>query len=166
MGWRRSVQGDEERDFVDRSGESLKDRLDRNWIELLQELRVTQTGVQILTGFLLTIPFSEGYDLLDRAQRIVYLCVLSGSVVSTALFVGPVAFHRALFRRGERPWLVSAANYCALIGLAALGLTICGVVWLAFDVVAGSIASTVATIASVVFFLSLWAGIPYVARRR
>lgn len=149
-----------------RSTESVKDRLDRNWIELLQELRVTQTGVQILTGFLLTIPFSAGYEMLDTTQKVVYLCALSGSVVSTALFVGPVAFHRALFRRGERQWLVGAANYCALAGLATLGLTICGVVWLAFDVVGGSIASTLAAIAAAVFFTSLWAGVPYVARRR
>lgn len=151
---------------MDRSEESVKDRLDRNWIELLQELRVTQTGVQILTGFLLTIPFSEGYDMLTGSQKAIYLCVLSGSVVSTALFVGPVAFHRALFRRGERPWLVSAANSLALAGLATLGLTICGVVWLAFDVVAGSAASTIASIACAIFFLTLWAAIPYVARRR
>ena len=67
------------------------ERLTRNWNELLQELRVTQTGVQILTGFLLTIPFTTRFPDLDALQRFSYLAVLTGSVIATGLIVGPVA---------------------------------------------------------------------------
>lgn len=71
--------------------------LDRNWNELLQELRVAQTGTQIIIGFLLTVPFSSGFPRLEDHQKILYLVVLLGSVVATGLNVAPVAYHR-----GER----------------------------------------------------------------
>ena len=80
-------------------------RLTRNWNELLQELRVTQTGVQILTGFLLTVPFSDRFEDLDRFQLTLYLIVLSGSTATTLLAVAPAAFHRMLFRQRARHWL-------------------------------------------------------------
>ena len=79
-----------------------EDTLTRNWNELLQELRVTQTGVQILTGFLLTVPFSNRFEDLTAFQRDVYLAVLAGSVLTTGLVVAPVAMHRVLFRQRRR----------------------------------------------------------------
>lgn len=106
--------------------ESESQRLTRNLNELLQELRVTQTGVQILTGFLLTLPFSQRFEALDDVQRTSYLVILCGSVVATGLIIAPVAFHRVLFRHGERPWLVKAANRAALAGLLSLALTTSG----------------------------------------
>ena len=84
--------------------ETPLERLDRNWDELLQELRVTQTGVQILTAFLLTVPFTNGFSQLDGFQRDCYLVVLCGSVLTTALLMAPVAYHRVLFRQRQRPW--------------------------------------------------------------
>jgi hypothetical protein len=116
-------------------GESEEERLTRNLNELLQELRVTQTGVQILTGFLLTLPFTNRFPDLDALQRNVYLAILSGSVVATGLIIGPVAFHRVLFRQGERHWIVTAADRSARAGLVALAATTSGVVWLVFDLV-------------------------------
>ena len=85
------------------------ERLTRNLGELLQELRVVQTGVQILTGFLLTVPFSARFEDLTTMQRTTYLVVLCGSVLTTAFVVAPVAFHRGLFRQHRRYWLVEAS---------------------------------------------------------
>jgi hypothetical protein len=146
-------------------GENEAERLNRNFNELLQELRVTQTGVQILTGFLLTLPFTQRFETLDDAQRRAYLGVLVGSVIATGLIIAPVAFHRALFRRGKRPWLVDAANRSARAGLLSLALTTSGVVWLVFDLVTNRTLAGVAGIVSLAFFVVLWAVVPLVAHR-
>lgn len=147
------------------SQETEEEMLTRNLNELLQELRVTQTGVQILTGFLLTLPFTSRFQDLSDLQRNVYLSILCGSVVATGLMIGPVAFHRILFRRGERRWIVKSANRAALAGLLALALTTSGVVWLVFDLVTNHpLAHGVGGI-SLLFFATLWAGVPLRARR-
>ncbi|HET6627793.1 MAG TPA: DUF6328 family protein [Nocardioidaceae bacterium] len=146
--------------------ETEEEKLTRNLNELLQELRVTQTGVQILTGFLLTLPFTSRFRDLDDLQRYAYLGVLCGSVIATGLIIGPVAFHRALFRRGERPWIVEAANRAARAGLLSLAVTTSGVVWLVFDLVTNRALAHVAGTISLLFFVVLWAGVPLVARRR
>lgn len=140
-------------------------RLTRNLHELLQELRVTQTGVQILTGFLLTLPFSNRFPDLSATQRHVYLAVLVGSVVATGMIVAPVAFHRVLFRRGQRPWIVTHANRAARAGLLALALTTSGAVWLVFDIVTDSLSATVAGGLSFLFFLTLWVVYPLAGHR-
>lgn len=145
--------------------ETEEQKLTRNLNELLQELRVTQTGVQILTGFLLTLPFTSRFRDLDDLQRYVYLAILCGSVLATGLIIAPVAFHRALFRRGERPWIVEAANKSARAGLTALAMTTSGVVWLVFDIVVGRGAAHAAGGLSLVFFAALWVGLPVVQRR-
>jgi hypothetical protein len=145
--------------------ESKQEKLTRNWNELLQELRVTQTGVQILTGFLLTIPFTDRFADLDTQQRTIYLTVLVGSVVTTGMIVAPVAFHRILFRQREKSWLVRAANVCARVGLALLALVSSGVVLFVFDVVLGTTAGLIASISLFALFLGLWLGTPLLARR-
>ena len=103
-----------------------QETLTRNWDELLQEIRVTQTGVQILTGFLLTVPFSNRFADLTTFQRNVYLAVLAGSVLTTGLVVAPVAMHRVLFRQRRRELLVESGNRFAMAGLAMLALTVSG----------------------------------------
>lgn len=144
--------------------ESTDERLTRNWNELLQELRVAQTGVQILTAFLLTLPFTPRFEELDATQEGVYLAVLSGSVAATALLVAPVAMHRALFRQGQRPWLVGAAHACAILGLVALALTVSGVMWLVFDVVVAAPGAWIAFALTLALFTGLWVGLPQLNR--
>jgi thiosulfate reductase cytochrome b subunit len=151
-------------DFGGGKNEDEHERLTRNFNELLQELRVTQTGVQILTGFLLTLPFTDRFRTLDTLQKSVYLGVLVGSVVATGLIIAPVAFHRTLFRQGQRPWLVRNANRAARGGLLALALTTSGVVWLVFDLVTNRTAAHVAGLLSLLFFAGLWLGVPLVNR--
>lgn len=138
--------------------------LDRNWNELLQELRVTQTGVQILTGFLLTVPFTDRFEDLDDAQVATYLVVMAGAVLTTGFVVAPVAFHRVLFRQRQRRWLVEAANRSARAGLAMLGLTSSGVLYLVFDVVLGTAPGLVALGVALVFFTGCWAVVPMLRR--
>ncbi|WP_147917015.1 DUF6328 family protein [Ruania zhangjianzhongii] len=139
-------------------------QLDRKWSELLQELRVAQTGVQILTGFLLTIPFSAQFPDLDPSTRTVYLYVLCGSVLATAFLVAPVAFHRSKFYSGQRPWLLAAANHTARYGLATLAVTIGGVVWLVFSVVESTTTAFIAAGCVLLFFLLLWGLVPLIGR--
>lgn len=140
--------------------EGPEERITRNWNELLQELRVLQTGVQILTGFLLTVPFSPRFPDLADHQQTIYLVVLVGSVITTSLIIAPVSFHRILFRRRQRPWLVTASHACARAGLAGFAVTSALVVLLVFDVVLSFGAGVVAAVGVLVLFVSLWAGLP------
>jgi Family of unknown function (DUF6328) len=134
--------------------------LNRNWDELLQELRAAQTGVQILTGFLLTVPFSSRFSTLMPSQRWLYMAVLAGAVTATCLILAPVAFHRLLFRRGRRLLLVETANRLALAGLGALLLTICGMVFLVADVVIGPGGASLAAALAIALFVVLWVAAP------
>ncbi|MCW2839072.1 MAG: sodium:proton antiporter [Aeromicrobium sp.] len=140
-------------------------RLDRNWQELLQELRVAQTGVQILTGFLLTIPFTPRFEELGSTRHAVYGAVLCCAVAATLLLMTPVALHRALFHRGARPWLVETADRLARWGLGAQTVAIVGVVWFILELIgpwwiAAAVVSTIAT-----FVLVVWVAVPARERR-
>ncbi len=134
--------------------------LNRNWTELIQELRSTQTGVQVLTGFLLTVPFSDRFERLDRVELTAYLLVLSGAVTATAMILSPIAYHRILFRRGQRPWLVETANKVARTGLVLVALTTCGVVFLTFDLAVTRTVGIIASLVALVGYLVLWVWIP------
>ncbi len=120
--------------------------------------------MQILTGFLLTIPFTQKFGSLDDVQRDSYLAVLVGAVLATGLIIAPVAFHRTLFRQGEKEWLVNAANWAARAGLAALALTMSGVVFLVFDVVTNRTLSSIAGVVALLFFTLLWGAFPLAKR--
>ena len=96
--------------------ETEAERLDRNWSSLLQELRVTQTGVQLLTGFLLTLPFQQRFTVLDGTMRTIYLVTVACSIGATVLLVAPVGMHRVLFRRHRLDAIVSASHACAIAG--------------------------------------------------
>jgi hypothetical protein len=124
--------------------ESARERMDRNWNELLQELRVAQTGVQILTAFLLTLPFQPAFKDLPDSRTYVYVAVLLSAMTSMLLLLTPVALHRALFRRGLKPWLVEAANIITRAGLVLLVAANVGAVWLVMDVVLGVSAASIA----------------------
>jgi hypothetical protein len=138
--------------------------INRNWTELVQELRSTQTGIQVLTGFLLAVPFSDRFATLDRVQRTAYLLVLCGAVAATAAVLSPVAYHRILFRRGRRPWLVETANQIARAGLVLVALTTCGVVFLTFDLTVGRTAGILASVVALVAYVLLWVVVPLRAR--
>jgi drug/metabolite transporter (DMT)-like permease len=150
----------------DERGETPLQRLDRNWADLLQELRVVQTGVQLLTGFLLTLPFQSRFDQLTQSGRNVYLATLAASVIATGFLIAPVSLHRFLFRRHARRATVDIAHRLAQTGLAFLAVAIVGVVLLIFDVVAGAPAGAVAAVLAAAMLAVLWVVLPLVVRSR
>jgi len=124
--------------------ESTRERMDRNWTELLQELRVAQTGVQILTAFLLTLPFQPAFKDLSDSRTYVYVGVLLAAMTSMLMLLTPVALHRAVFRRGLKPWLVRTANVITRSGLVLLVAANVGAVWLVMDTVVGIAGASIA----------------------
>lgn len=156
---------DEEWDRDERN-ETTTERLDRNWVDLLQELRVVQTGVQLLTGFLLTLPFQQRFTELTTFGRVLYIVTVAASVLATGLLVAPVMIHRLLFRRHARDTMVSAAHRLAVAGTTFLGIAMIGVVLLVFDVVFGRTPGIVAASVAAVMLLSLWCILPLALRRR
>lgn len=147
-------------------GETPLERLDRNWTDLLQELRVIQTGVQLLTGFLLTLPFQSRFERLSTTEQVIYLVTLSASVVSTGFLIAPVSLHRFLFRRHARQVTVDAAHRLAQVGLAMLAVAMIGVVLLIFDVVAGPTAGGIAATITTLLLIGLWVALPLAVRQR
>ena len=154
------TQQDTERD------ETRTEQLDRNWQDLLQELRVAQTGVQLLTGLLLTVPFQSRFLELAAHHRVIYLVTVALSMIATGLLISPVVLHRVLFRQHARRTLVSAGQRFAIAGFFTLGLAVVGVCALIFDVVLGVTAGVVAAVVAFVVFAILWAVWPVVLRRR
>jgi Na+/melibiose symporter-like transporter len=145
--------------------ESQVQRADRNLGELLQELRVAGLGVQVLFGFLLSLPFTNRFARLSGAQRDLYLATLVLAAVATALLVGPVAYHRLVFRRGQKERLVRAASVMAIGGLAAVALAVSAAVLLVTSYVGGGLAAGLITFFVAGLFGLLWFVFP-LARRR
>jgi multisubunit Na+/H+ antiporter MnhE subunit len=131
--------GTSERDTTDRSqqdrDETEAERADRNWIELLQELRVSQTGVQLLAGFLVTLPFQQGFEDLDSFQRWWYLGLLFVAVLTVGITLAPVAMHRRLFQGRAKPELVRAGHRLTQLALTLIPVLLTGIVFLVVDVV-------------------------------
>lgn len=122
-------------DGLSPTGESKAERNNRNLSDLLQELRVAGLGVQVLFGFLLSLPFSVRFVTLDTGERHLYQAALLCAAVSIALLVSPVAYHRWVFRRHEKGRLLRLANVMALLGLLTTALAISCAVWLVLIVV-------------------------------
>jgi len=139
-----------------RPGETEEERADRNLLELLQELRVAGLGVQVLFGFLLSLPFTTQFVKLGHPQRDLYLASLLLAAISTALLLGPVAYHRLVFRRHLKRHLVRAANVMAILGLATVGLTVSAAVVLVLSYVAHGLPTVLIGIFVVCLFAGLW----------
>jgi hypothetical protein len=146
--------------------ESEKERWQRNFSELLQELRVAQTGVQILFAFLLTLVFSARFSQLSAPQRDVYVVALLSAAGATALIIGPVAYHRMLFRQGRKPELVRSAHRMASGGLAMLLVSMVSSVLLVTDFILAQWVAIVLTSAVGLFFVLLWGILPLMRRNQ
>jgi len=146
--------------------ESAVEKLDRNWMELLQELRVLQTGVQILAGFLLTLPFQSRFETLDDYQTTLYLANVAIAALTTALILLPVSVHRRLFRLHLRAALVSSADRISKVALAGIGLLSVGTSALVFDVTAGRAAGLIAGATLLTVLLILLVYVPSRLRRQ
>jgi hypothetical protein len=144
--------------------ETAAERADRNLGELLQELRVALPGVQVLFAFLLTVPFSQGFDKLQPAQRELYFGVLMCTLISTALLIAPSAHHRMLFRKRDKEYLVRTANRLTIAGLGVLAIALTGAVLLISDLIFKSTLTVVFTVAAGATFAILWAVLPLYRR--
>lgn len=147
-------------------GETEEQRWQRNYAELLQELRVAQTGVQILFAFLLILAFSAGFDKADPFTQAVYLVALLSTAGATALIIAPVAVHRLLFRLGEKPQVVVYAHRMAYAGLMLVIVAMVSSVLLASDVVLDRPAAIAVAAVAGVGFVLLWILLPLVRRFR
>lgn len=146
--------------------ETETQRLERNWRDLLQELRVVQTGVQLLTGFLLTLPFQQRFDKLAPAIRIVFLLTVGCSVLSTVLLIAPVGLHRIVFRQRQTRLLVSVGHRMAYGGMLLLGLALTGVVVVVVDAVEGPTAAVLCGAGALAVFAAFWVVLPLALRQR
>lgn len=162
----KDVDSDEDWYERERPNESPTERLDRNWNDILQELRVLQTGVQLLTGFLLTLPFQQRFTTLSEPERRLYLVAVVSSIVATGFLQAPVSVHRALFRRHRKRQQVSLAHWLAIVGIVFLACAVVSVTMLIFEVLHGWTAGIVAGGAAGTMLLILWLIIPWTVRIR
>lgn len=146
--------------------ETEAERDDRNLIELLQELRVAGLGVQVLFGFLLSLPFTNRFSRLGHGERGLYLASLVLAAVSTALLLGPVAYHRLVFRQRQKERLVRAGNIMAICGLVAVGLSISAAVLLVTGYVEPGVPAVIITVFIAGLFASLWFALPLARREK
>ncbi|MBD0292629.1 MAG: hypothetical protein ICV70_03510 [Jiangellaceae bacterium] len=148
-----------------REGESKTESLDRHWQELLQELRVAQAGTQILFAFLLTIAFTQPFREADTLTHRVYAVTLILASLATALLIGPVPFHRIVFRQRLRDRMVTIAGRMASGGLFLLMLAMAGGLYLALDVALSRMAAGVIVVVALVWYVIFWYGLPLLVRR-
>lgn len=145
--------------------ETELERCDRHLSELMQEVRVAQTGVQVLFGFLLTVPFTARFEQLSSGQRTLYFVTLALAGCAALLLIAPSSHHRVLFRCGDKPHLVRLANRYALAGLGCVAAAMVGALILVGDVVFGSAIADAAGAAAALVCAWCWYGQPLLRRK-
>jgi Family of unknown function (DUF6328) len=148
------------RDRPDGRGERPLERADRNMVEMLQELRVAQTGVQILFAFLLSLSFTERFGQIDEFQRWTYVVTLLSTALTTGLLVAPAAVHRILFGYGVKQAVVRIGHRLFVAGLVALALTLVGALLLVLDIAVGRDLAVPMTVAVGLVLVGLWFVLP------
>jgi hypothetical protein len=146
-------------------GETVDQVLDRNLNELLQELRVAFTGVQLLFAFLLSLAFQQRFEDLDGFDLGVYTASLMITALATLVLIAPVSFHRLVFRRRQKAALVVVADRLLIVGLALLVCAITSCVLLILDVALGRAAAVVGSSLTALVGLLTWYALPLAIRR-
>lgn len=159
----QAPRGDAQSDGRD---ETRDERADRNLDELLQELRVTGIGVQVLFGFLLSLPFTNRFRVLDGDQRALYTVTTVVAVCAIACLITPVAFHRMEFHRHEKERVVAVSHAVAMAGIALAALALTGSVALVMTMVQDGVIVPVVVALVVGVFAGLWWLLPLSQRRR
>ncbi|WP_173155535.1 DUF6328 family protein [Phytohabitans suffuscus] len=144
--------------------ETRKERYERNFADLLQELRVAQTGVQILFAFLLTLPFSSGFERVTPFQKDVYVVALLAAAGAAAMLIAPVAYHRVLFQRGRKAELVWSAHRLASGGLVFMLVAMVSAVLLITDFILDRWVACLLSAVTGVWFVLLWLVLPLLRR--
>src|SRR4051812_24962266 len=158
---RRMAESQEEHD-----GEPRRERVNRELIELLNELRVALPGVQVLFAFLLAVPFSNGYSKITEFQKDVFFATLVLTTVSTACFIVPTAYHRLNFRNREKERILFSSNKFAIAGIMFLALSMIGVLVLVTDVIYSDTAAVVMGLLGLSLFGGLWLALPLARRNQ
>jgi len=147
--------------------ETQLERWDRNLVELLQEVRVVQTGVQVLFAFLLTAPLAARFPTLTHFERLTYFATLLCAGGAAILLIAPTAYHRILFRLGDKEHLVTVANRFTLAGLTCMGLSMLGALMLVTDLLFSDSAVVVVTTGlATLACLCFWCVAPLLRRAR
>ena len=146
--------------------ESKDERLDRELIELLNELRVALPGVQVLFAFLLAVPFTQRFERLTGVQEDVFFAAFLCTAVATALLIAPSAYHRLRWREHDKEHMLQMSNRLAIAGTVFLAAAIIAVVYLVTDLIFGLAATLLATLLATALFGWLWYGLPLVRRLR
>ncbi len=153
-------------DVEDGRDETPAERYDRNWNEVLQELRVLQTGTQILTGFLLALAFQPAFADLDTGEKAFYLSLVVLAALSSIIALAPVSVHRVLFRRHAKGTVVAYGHVALITALVTVSVLLVGVVAFVFDVVVGAMASLIAGVVLGTLILVAWLVVPAIIRAR
>jgi hypothetical protein len=140
--------------------ETRKERVDRELLELLNELRVALPGVQVLFAFLLAVPFAQGWTKVTEFQKEVFFVTLCSTAVSAAFLIAPSAYHRIHFRKHEKERLLVTANKFMITGLLFLALSMVGVVVLIASVLYSGTVTIVSGVFAALLFLGLWVFLP------
>jgi hypothetical protein len=151
---------------VSRSDEDQSERIDRELIELLNELRVALPGVQVLFAFLLTVPFSQGFAQTTQFQRDLLFAVLVSTAISAALLIAPSAWHRLRFRQQDKELILSVSNRMAIVGLGFLAIAMVGAVMLIANYAFSETLTVVAGIVAFLIFGGLWYALPLARRAK
>jgi hypothetical protein len=146
--------------------ETPAERAIRNFLELLQGFRVAVTGVQVLFGFLLTVPFAPGYDRLAIADRRLFYVALVAAAVASVFFIAPVAQHRVLFRQGCKEALVRRSNLYGIIGTLALAVSMTAATMVVVDYLFTGLLAPIAAGCLAVLAGWLWFAKPVLTRIR
>ncbi|HEX6713690.1 MAG TPA: DUF6328 family protein [Thermoleophilaceae bacterium] len=144
--------------------ESRRERVNRELIELLNELRVALPGVQVLFAFLLAVPFANGWSKVTELQKDIFFVTLVATAMSTACFIVPTAYHRLNFRNREKERILLLSNKFAIAGIMFLAVSMIGVIVLITDVIYSETAAYVAGGLALVLFGGLWLALPLIRR--
>src|SRR3954470_22592869 len=151
---------------VNGRNETALERCDRNLVELLQEVRVVQTGVQVLFAFLLTAPLAARFPALTSFQRYDYFATLLATGAAAVLLIAPTAYHRILFRLGDKEHLVQVANRMTLAGLMFVAISMVGALLFVTDLMFGGAVVAVTTAVAALGCAVLWCALPLRRRAR
>jgi Family of unknown function (DUF6328) len=147
-------------------GESKDERLDRELIELLNELRVALPGVQVLFAFLLTVPFTQRFNEVTNLQEDAYFASFLCAAIATVLLIAPSAYHRLQWRQRDKEHMLVVANRLAIAGTVFLALAITGSVFFVTDFLFGALATGIVTAVVAGLFTWFWYGLPLTRRLR
>jgi hypothetical protein len=142
------------------ASESEKDRVDRELIELLNELRVALPGVQVLFAFLLLLPFQQTFDKVTDLERAVYLVAFLAALGASVLLIAPSTYHRIRFRDGDKAQMLETGNRLLIAGTVCLGVAISASAFLVAELLYGGLVGGLIAAGAALVLAWFWYGIP------